>query len=114
MPTLITLRIQAGEEIPSFKNSKMIARIKGRPALITAPRKAAIMELAIQSIESQLRCWLQTQGIETETGPIPPSRIASFMPLDDSLKWIPEHCVRLQRVKRGEEGAMINIERLCQ
>lgn len=108
----ILLKIQGVGEIPSFKNSKMIARIKGRPALITDPRKRRIMEKIIHSIELQLRSLFRIDEIVMETGLIPPCKIASFTPLDDSLKWIPEHSVRLQRVSKGQEGAIIEIQRL--
>lgn len=105
----IVLKIQGVGEIPSFKNSKMVAR--GR--LITDPRKQKIMESITQSFESQLRSLLQTDVIEMATGLTLPSKIASFMPLDDSLAWIPEHSAKSQRTSKGQEGAIVTIERLC-
>jgi hypothetical protein len=108
----IELKIQGVGEIPSFKNSKMIARIKGRPALITDPRKQNVMEAIIRSIESQLPSSLPTFVTVTGTELTLRSKIVSFMPLDDSLKWIPEHSVRIRRVAKGREGAEITIERL--
>ena len=92
--------------VPSFKNSKMLTR--GR--LITDPKKQAWMERCIQSFESQLRSAFQTRGIATTTGPIPLSRIALLLPLDDSRKWIPRHCVNTRLVSKGSEGAELVIE----
>lgn len=105
----IVLKIQGVGEIPSFKNSKMIAR--GR--LITDPRKQKIMERITRSFEFQLRSLSQTTEAGTGTAHIPPSKIVSFMPLDDSLDWIPEHSVKLQRVSKEQAGAIVTIERLC-
>ncbi len=107
----LRLVVQFGEEVPSFKNSKMIIT-RPRPRLITKPERQKWMQKAILVIESQLRSWLLTTGTETQTGLIPLSKIASSLPLDDSLKWIPSHSVSWRRVKKGEEGAIIEIERL--
>jgi len=103
--TPIRLVVQGLGSVPSFKNSKMLTR--GR--LITDPKKQKWMDACIASFESQLRSELRTRGIATTTGPIPPSRIASLLPLDDSRKWIPEHCVRTLLVSKGSEGAELVI-----
>lgn len=102
----IKLVVQGISSVPSFKNSKMIAR--GR--LITDPKKQAWMEKCIQSFVSQLRSEFQTRGIATTTGPIPLSKIALLLPLDDSRKWIPRHCVSSRQVSKGSEGAELVIE----
>lgn len=97
-----------GFHVPSFKNSKMLTR--GR--LITKPEYQHQMEQITQAFESQLRSWFQTNGIETGTGPTALLQIASLLPLDDSLKWIAEHCVAWRRVSKGNEGAELIVEKL--
>lgn len=86
----------------------MIAR--GR--LITDPRKGKHMEAYTQAIESQLRSAFQTIESETPTGLSLPCWIASCVPHDDSVAWLPEIRVTVERVEKGEEGADILIERL--
>lgn len=98
-----------GLNVVSFKNSKMIAR--GR--LITDPKKQKQMEQIIQSFASQLTSWFRTTGIETGTGCSALSQIALYLPLDDSLKWIAEHSVKSRQVSKGNEGAVITIERIA-
>lgn len=102
----ITLAVGNIGHVPTFKNSKMIAR--GR--LITDPKKQAWMDRCIDSFVYQLRSAFQTRGIATTTGPIPLSRIASLLPLDDSRKWIPSHSVNTRLVPKGQEGAELVIE----
>lgn len=104
--TPLLLSVKGLGHVVAFKNSKMLARGK----LITNPRKQKWMEAATLSIESQLRSWFRTNGIETGTGPTALCRIAYYMPLDDSLKWIPEHSVKSLQVLKGHEGAIISIE----
>lgn len=104
----LTLRVRGCGHVPSFKNGKMLSR--GR--LITSPVKQKWMEKAARSIESQLRSALQTTETGTQTGPIPPSLILTSLPLEDSLVWIGAPCGRWLKVKKGEEGADITIERL--
>jgi len=108
MNASVTLVIQGIGEVPSFKNSKMIAR--GR--LITDPKKQQWMERCTKAIEYQLRCWLLTIGTETAMECIPQSKIASLLPLDDSLKWIGLHSVSWRKVKKGDEGFEIVIQQL--
>ena len=95
---------------PSFKNSKMILWQQRR--IMTKPDHQHWMQKAVQSIESQLLCLPQMRGIGTMTGPQALSLIASFLPLDDSRKWIPEHSVNTRLVSKGSEGAEVLIERL--
>jgi len=104
----LTLTITGLGHCPSFKNSKMITR--GR--LITDPKKQKWMDACIRSIEWQLRCWFLTRGIVTATEHIPLSKIVSSLPLEDSLKWIASHSVSWRKVKKGEEGAVIEIEQI--
>lgn len=106
-PNSIRLVVK-GFHVPSFKNSKMLTR--GR--LITKPEYQQLMKQITQAFECQLRSWFQTNGIETGTGRTALLRIASLLPLDDSLKWIAEHCVKWQRVSKGNEGAELKVEKI--
>jgi hypothetical protein len=104
----LRLVVQIKEHVPSFKNGKMLCR--GR--LITHPKKQKWMEKAAASIESQLRSWLLTRGTGMETGQSLRSLTLTSLPLDDSLVWIGVTCGSWRKVKKGEEGAVIEIERL--
>ena len=95
-------------EVPSFKNSKMIAR--GR--LITDPRKQRWMDQASALFESQLRSFIRAKGIPTLTGEPLLASIASSVPLDDSRAWIAELSVNWRHVSKGQEGAEILIEKI--
>lgn len=106
MQPSILIKIQGMGHVPAFKNGKMLCR--GR--LITHPDKQKWMEAAARSIESQLRSLLQTSGTAMQTGQSQPSSTPTCLPLDDSLVWIGVPCGDWQRVKKGEEGAVINIE----
>jgi hypothetical protein len=97
-----------GREIPSFKNTKMIAR--GR--LITDPKKQAVMEQITTAFEFQLHCAIPRIATKTLTEQQRLSLIASYLPLDDSRKWISELCVRWLQVPKGKEGALVRIERV--
>ena len=110
----VILKVEGLDHVPSFKNSKQIIPGKNgrRSMLITKPERQQWMERVIQSFVYQLRSEFQTRGIETTTGPSALSLIASLLPLDDSRKWIPEHSVSTRLVKKGEEGAVIKIERI--
>lgn len=110
--TPIFIALRGLEEVPSFKNSKQIVRIKGRPMLITKPERQKWMERATLAIESQLRSELRTRGIEITTGPSALSLIVSLLPPDDSHQWISEHSVKSLEVSKGEAGADILIERI--
>lgn len=106
--TPLVLHIQGLGHITSFKNSKMVAR--GR--LMTAPIKQRQMESYILSIESQLRSMYQTSADGMQTGRSLASWIASSVPLDDSIQWVPTIVIQAQQVPKGLEGASIVIERL--
>lgn len=100
------LKIQGIGEVPSMKNSKMIAR--GR--LMTDPRKQHWMEAAQGLLQSQLNCFILAKGLQTLTGEQLLASIASFVPLDDSRQWIAKLNVSWRQVSKGEEGAEIEIE----
>lgn len=109
-PSPVRLVLRGQGHVPSFKNGKMILWSQRRT--MTKPEVQKWMTRAVESFASQLRCALATNATGTTTAPIPLSLIASSLPLDDSRKWIPEHCVKTQLVARGEEGADILIERV--
>lgn len=108
LPRSFTLRVSGQGHVPSFKNNKMMTR--GR--LITDPKKQQWMEKAAASIESQLRSLFQTAGAGMQTGQSAHSLIPTCLPLDDSLEWIGVPCGNWHRVKKGEEGAEITIEKI--
>lgn len=81
--------------------------------LITDPKKQKLMKLYMQSIESALCSAYQIIEGEMQTGQSLQSWIASSLPLDDSLDWIPESDgYRTIRVPKGEEGMDIIIEQI--
>ena len=104
----IVVYVRGVGHIPSFKNSKLLTR--GR--LITKPEYQKQMRKITDVIECQLRSQLAMKGTGITTGPIPLSRIASLLPLDDSRKWIPEHSVTTALCSKGQKGANITIERI--
>lgn len=107
MNTCPAVRLKVRGHIPSFKNTKMIAR--GR--LITDPKKQRRMAGITADLLSGLRSWCQTAGIETETAPFQRFLTAGLLPLDDSLAWIGTASVAWRRVSKGQEGAEIVINR---
>ncbi|MDQ5979492.1 MAG: hypothetical protein QG602_2466 [Verrucomicrobiota bacterium] len=110
MGSPIVLRVDGLGHVPSFKNAKMILWRQRR--IMTKPEYQVWMERVVESFVSQLRSELATRGIATTTGLSALSQIASLLPLDDSRKWIPAHCVSTQLVSKGNEGADITIERI--
>lgn len=107
----VTLEIKGLGEIPSFKNSKVLAR--GR--MFTKPAYQKTMERITRSFEFQLKSALQTTGTGTPMEPYQPCSIVSLgqlVPLDDSRQWIPEIHVKAVKVSKGQEGAVIMIERI--
>jgi hypothetical protein len=110
LPGSIHLSIQGLGHVPSFKNQKSIYRKKdGTRFIATKADRKAWMESAIQSIQSQLLSEFQTTTGETLTAHSLRSWIASCVPLDDSWQWVPEIHVKVERVKKGDEGAEITI-----
>lgn len=104
--------------IVSFKNSKEIVTpkykdgTKGRPMLITSPKKQRRMNSYIHAIESMLHSVFRISASGMATGCSRPSWIRSCVPLDDARKWVPEMSVRFVEVPAGDEGADITITRL--
>lgn len=104
--------------VPSFKTQKTAfgwfdkasGKIMARP--LTLPEHKKWMELAIHSIESQLRSIFQITDAKIRTVASPQSWIASLVPLDDSWTWCPEISVKSELCEPGKEGATILIERI--
>lgn len=108
--TPLTLRLRGCGNVVSFKNTKKIARIKGRPALITDPRKQKAMDSYIRAFESLLNSAYRTSATGMATGCSLASWIRSCVPLDDSRKWISEQSLRFIEVAKGDEGADVVLE----
>ena len=83
-----------------------------RGRLITSPVKQKQMDQYIHAIESQLLSAFRTTDGEMQMGHSLASWIASCVPLDDSIQWVPEISVKAVSVAKGEEGADILIEKL--
>lgn len=107
MPT-IRLNVNGLGHVPSMKNSKMWTGRK----LITKPERQEWMQKCTQSIALQLLSESQTGGVAMLMVQPLRSLIASSLPLDDSIHWIPELRVSVVFVEPGEEGAEIVIEPL--
>lgn len=108
----IELAVRNRGPVPSFKNKKRIARLKGKPALITKPEVREWMDEVIRDFESQLFSATQIAGGETLMAPPPPSLIVSSLPLDDSRDWISELLIVDADVAPGDEGAHITIQEI--
>ena len=80
-----------------------------RPEANHQTRKAGGWTGAPGSFESQLRSAYQTSYTGTQTVPSSTLLIASSIPRDDSVHWIPELRVSVA-FEPGEEGAEIVIE----
>ena len=93
--------------VPAFKNKKIIAGKR----LITAPKARKWMELATKDILSQLKYLYQTGEGATSTELWQQSAIASW-PLDDNWQQIPMITVKVRRVRKGEEGAIITLTKI--
>lgn len=104
--------------VPSFKNSKVLVakdrngRPLSTPFLITKPELARWMEMAVQSLESQLlsKCQIGSDGTQQVRSKL--FAILSLLPEDDSVNDLVEGSWKVLLVPPGEEGALITIERL--
>ena len=111
--TGICLTIQGLGHVPSFKNSKCIYRTKkGQPFIATNPKNKKFMELCTLAIELQLNSLSQTIGGEISTEQVQQSLIVWSKEFDDSRQWIPEIHVKMKKVSKGMEGAIIIIEKI--
>ncbi len=110
----IRLTVTGLGHVPSFKNKKraILDRKTGKMRTLTEPETKKWMERCIQSFEYQLlSAFLITEG-GMQTVLSPHSWTASFLPLNDSVQWIPEITIRVEQVEKGAEGAIIEITRL--
>lgn len=94
--------------IPSFKNHKRICKNR----LIVDPKVGRKMKRITQLITSALRLNFQTDVYGMPTAPSLPSWIASSVPLDDSVAWLPSISVNVEYVPEGQEGALIQITKI--
>jgi hypothetical protein len=113
--TPLSIPILGLGHIVSFKNTKSIAFNKRtrRPFIMTNPRKKKAMDSYTRAIERAISSAYQMAVAGMETAPSLQSWTASSLPLDDSLEWIPQSDgYRTERVKAGEEGIIIVLERI--
>ena len=115
MSNPLVLAVRGLGHVPSFKNTKAIAfnRRTRKRFIRTDPKKKEWMERCIRSFASQLSCAFRIDGAATATVLPARSWIASSLPLDDALAWIPEHHVTCEPVPPGQEGAVLVIEPLA-
>jgi len=103
----LVIVIQSIGHVPAFKNKKIIVGKR----LITAPKARKWMEQATASIVSQLKSLCQTEDDATSTEPWQLSAIA-LLPQDDNWKMLPRIKVTARVVPKGDEGAIITLQRL--
>lgn len=98
----------------NFKNRKraILDRRTGKMRTFTDPKVKKWMDNAALCIEFQLSLMCQTDAKGIATAAQLRYWIQSSVPLDDSLTWVELGYVIGQRVKKGEEGATILIERI--
>lgn len=114
----IVLELRGLGPIPSFKNRKLIrawidkTTRKIRSLLYLEPELQQWMTQATSLLESQLSSALQTSGVETRTGALAPSQIATLLPLDDCWTSFRRVVIESELCEPGQEGATIIIERL--
>lgn len=93
--------------VPAFKNKKIICGKR----LVTAPKARQWMELATKDILSQLKSLYQTEGDATSTELWRQSAMSSW-PSDDNWQQIPMITVKVRRVEKGDEGAIITLTKI--
>ena len=103
----LIFRISGIGHVPAFKNKKIIVGKR----LITAPKAKKWMEMAKDNIISQLKYLCQTGEGETQTGRWRQYAM-SLLPRDDAWRFIPKMTVSVRLVRKGEEGAIIKLEKI--
>lgn len=118
-PKVLRLEIRGLNHISSFKNSKVLITKNSftgqpleKPLLVTKGEYKKQMAKIVEAFLSQLLCAYQTAKEETGTALSRQYWIALSLPEDDSLNFVPEIHLHLERVPEGEEGALIEIEKL--
>lgn len=98
--------------VPTKKNSKEISRHwkTGKPFLRTADEIRAWTDAAIIVLQSELNSAYRT-AVAMGTAACPHCWIASFLPSNDSAKHIRRGAWELADVPKGQEGAVLTIER---
>lgn len=104
MSQSITLSVKGLSHVPSFKNKK---RIFGK-RLVTKPEVKQWMDRCIRDLSFQLHSICQTTEGGTSMEQLRRFLTASC-PADDCWQVIPELHISVGKVKRGEEGAVIEI-----
>lgn len=110
----LKLTIQGIGHVPSFKNSKVIGRrhLTGKPVLLTKPQYRKWMQACTDSFVLQLLSKYRTTASGMQTVLYRRLWTVSSVPQDDSVQWIPEISVKVEKVEPGQEGAEILIERI--
>lgn len=104
--------------IPSKKNSKMLitktphGKLLEKPFLITKPEYQEWTEKAVQHLELQLLSACATGSGEIQQVRSKQFAILSRLPADDSVNDLTEGSWKVELVKPGDEGALIEITRL--
>jgi hypothetical protein len=105
---MIHLVIQGHGHIINFKNCKAC----WRNMLVTVPKARNQMKAIVQDFVLQLISLYQTTDAATQTGQSIQSWIASSLPSDDSVREINQIVVRVKRVPKGKEGAIIKLDKI--
>ena len=82
--------------------------------MVTVPKAKNQMKAIVQDFVSQLISLYQTTDAATQTGQSIQSWIASSLPSDDSVREIDQILVRVKRVPKGKEGAIITLNKINQ
>ena len=105
----LVLCIRGIGHVPAFKNKKII--VGGGKRLITAPKAQRWMASATKDLYSQLKSLYQTKDDATSTVPWQHSAMSSW-PSDDNWKELPQITVQVRTVPKGDEGAIITLEKI--
>ena len=105
---MIHLVIQGLGHVGNFKNCKAC----WRSMLVTTPKAKKQMKAIEQDFVSQLISLYRTSVKGTRTGQALQSWTASSVPLDDSVREIQEIVVRVRRAPKGNEGAIVTLEKM--
>lgn len=111
-PDALVLVIKGIGPVPAKKNSKLLFRDKrtGRPQLRTKPEYQEWSKKCVRLIAYQLCFATRTSVEETLMGRLPQSQIA-LLPPDDCWTQMDYGCITAALVPKGQEGAVIVIER---
>ena len=110
----VVIQIEGIGHVIPFKNRKraVMNRNTGKMRTLTEPSVAQWMDRAVSSIESQLYSACQTTGDVTQQECLKQLRTFLSGLSDDSLREIPEGSWKVERVPKGQEGAVITITQL--